>query len=418
MLESLFIEVKKASNELKRSDTATKNKALLKIAELLIENQADILAANQKDIDAGKENGLTDALIDRLLLNEKRINGMVEGVNTIIGLEDPTAKKFDEVDLEYGLKLWKQRVPMGVLAVIYESRPNVTIDITALGLKAGNAVILRGGKETLNTNQALYDLIVKALKYAGLPEGSVQFINNPDRSLVYEILGADGIIDMIIPRGGDNLQKVCRENTNIPVMTGGIGVCHLYVDEEADLERSVEVVANAKLQRPSVCNALDSVLVNGKVAKDFLTQLFARLENEATSYKLDQSLFDLLGIAQNERYQSATEEDYYREWLSLVMNIKPMKDVEEAIAHIQKYSTGHSDGILTDNMETAQYFIRSVDSAAVYINASTRFTDGEQFGLGGEVAISTQRFHARGPVALKELTTYKWVGVGDYLVRK
>jgi glutamate-5-semialdehyde dehydrogenase len=316
-----------------------------------------------------------------------------------------------------GLKLWKQRVPVGVLGVIYESRPNVTVDVAGLAVKTGNAVILRGGSETLNSNRALVASVHRALRGAGLPEDAVLFVDDADRARVTELLALDEYVDMIIPRGGAGLHRFCREHSRIPVITGGVGICHLYVEESADLARSLEVIHNAKTKRPSVCNALDTVLVHRPVAAKFLPMLVHRLEGDGVTFRAHASAIPFLGSPLPASVHKAGPEDFDTEWMALILGVKVVDSLEEAIEHIAAHSQNHSDGILTGNPELAARFIAEVDSAAVYVNASTHFTDGAQFGLGAEVAISTQRLHARGPMGLRELTTYKWVGQGDYLIR-
>ncbi|HET59943.1 MAG TPA: glutamate-5-semialdehyde dehydrogenase, partial [Chloroflexi bacterium] len=318
------------------------------------------------------------------------------------------------------LRVRKQHVPIGVLAVIYESRPNVTVDIFSLALKSGNAVILRGGKEAMHTNHSLVNLINAAIESQGLPKAAVQFIDSEDRDLVLSLLQMHEYIDMLIPRGGAGLHKFCRENSRIPVITGGIGICHLFVDETADQEKAIPVIHNAKTQRPSVCNALDTLLVHADIAEVFIPKVMAALAADGVSFRLCPDAMQIVkGLPALLPYcQPAGENDFDTEWLSLTLGIWVMDNVEEAIAHIQLHSTGHSDGILTETQEHANRFISVVDSAVVYVNASTRFTDGGQLGLGAEVAVSTQRLHARGPMGLEELTTYKWVIQGENHVRE
>jgi len=316
-----------------------------------------------------------------------------------------------------GLEVHKERVPLGVLAVIYESRPNVTIDVASLAIKSGNAVILRGGSETLNTNKILVEGIHSCLKLTGINDQVVQFIDEPDRTLVLQLLKMHHYVDMLIPRGGSGLHTFCRENSSIPVITGGIGICHLYVDERADLQRAIDVIRNAKIQRPTVCNALDTVLVHHSIAATFIPLLIAQMMKDDVSVRIDEDYLKGLGLQTNLKIQAAQENDFDTEWLSLVLGIKVVDGLDEAISHISQHSTGHSDGILTNNDSHARRFVSEVDSAVVYVNASTRFTDGSQLGLGAEVAISTQRLQARGPMALRELTTYKWVVEGDYHIR-
>jgi len=328
---------------------------------------------------------------------------------------------FDDKVLSNGLQIRKQRVPLGVIGVVYESRPNVTIDVAGLALKSGNAVILRGSSETLRTNRTLVNMIRTVLAENQLPADAVQFIDDPDRARVMDLLQLHEYVDILIPRGGAALHQFCRDHSRIPVITGGMGICHLFVDESANLAAALEVIYNAKTQRPTVCNALDTVLVHRAVAPDFLPRLVARLAPAGVTFRADTAAIQYLQSRPAEilstAVQPAGEQDFDTEWLSLVLGIKIVNNLDEAIVHIEAHSTAHSDGILTQNDANARRFVAEVDSAAVYVNASTRFTDGGQFGLGAEVAISTQRLHARGPMALRELTTYKWVVIGDYHVR-
>jgi glutamate-5-semialdehyde dehydrogenase len=340
-------------------------------------------------------------------------------------MHDPVGEVFDQTVLPNGLQVHKQRVPIGVLGVIYEARPNVTIDIAGLAIKTGNAVILRGGSETINSNRVLVSIIKEALAQSGLNPEAIQFIDDTSRDRVAEMLKMHEYIDMLIPRGGAALHKYCRENSTIPVITGGIGICHLFVDRSADISQSVRVIQNAKVQRPSVCNSLDTALIHEDVAAEMIPLVIKRLAEDGVSFKLDEPAMKHF-IGEGDGYESARiqaevqpagPEDFDTEWLSLVLGVKVVADLDEAIEHISLHSTGHSDGILTQDKKNAGRFIAEVDSAAVYVNASTRFTDGAQLGLGAEVAISTQRLHARGPMGLRELTTYKWVIEGDYQTR-
>ena len=417
MLELMGKKVRAASRQMAGLSTEHKNRTLLKLAELLWEKRAVIAAANRQDVDEGAKAGLTQALIDRLTLNETRLAGVIADLKGVVELDDPVGQIFDAKEMPNGLKIHKQRVPLGVIAVIYEARPNVTIDVAGLALKSGNAVILRGGSETLRTNRALVGVVRQALEESGSPIEAVQFIDSPDRALVTEMLKMDKEIDMLIPRGGAGLHKFCRQNSQIPVMTGGIGICHLYVDESADLDAALPVIQNAKVQRPTVCNALDTILVNRAVASDLIPRVNALLTKNGVSFRLDPSVYKVTGDQVLQNSEEAGPDDFDTEWLSLVLGIKVVDDLDEAIEHITAHSTGHSDGILTRNNENANRFISEVDSAAVYVNSSTRYTDGAQLGLGAEVAISTQRLHARGPMALQELTIYKYVIIGDYHVR-
>jgi glutamate-5-semialdehyde dehydrogenase len=347
---------------------------------------------------------------------------MAADLRKVASLPDPVGETFDEAVLANGLQVRKQRVPIGVLGIIYEARPNVTIDVAGLAVKTGNAAILRGGSETTRSNKALASLIHQALVGSGLPKDVIQLVEDPDRARVMELLQLHEYVDMLIPRGGAGLHAFCRENSRIPVITGGIGICHLFVDESADLEAALDVIYNAKIQRPTVCNALDTALVHRAVAPVFLPMVIEHLAGAGVTFRADGTA---LPFVSGNRLRSdlhacvspAGEADFDTEWLSLVLGLKVVDGLDEAVEHIAEHSTGHSDGILTRNQEQAQRFVAAVDSAAVYVNASTRFTDGGQLGLGAEVAISTQRLHARGPMGLKELTTYKWVIQGDYHVR-
>lgn len=413
-LKSIGREARNAFEEVSRFGSAARKGAVTSIADELGSGMDDVLAANQKDIEAAQEAGLTPALVDRLTLNPARLEGIIADLQTLADLPDPIGERFDERVLPNGLRLWRQRVPLGVLGVIYESRPNVTIDVAGLAIKTGNTAILRGGKETIQSNLALVDVVKRALARQGLPETSIQLIDDPDRGIVEQMLRLNEYIDVIIPRGGNALHKFCRENATIPVITGGIGVCHLFVDADADLEKALPLIHNAKTQRPTVCNALDTLLVHESIAAEFLPQVVRYLEPAGVAFKADAQAASLLDEGS---VSPAGPEDFDTEWLSLVLGLKVVSGLDDAIEHIRRHSTHHSDGILTGSAEQAERFIREVDSAAVYVNASTRFTDGAQFGLGAEVAVSTQRLHARGPMGLPELTTYKWVGVGDYHYR-
>ncbi|MCG9557529.1 MULTISPECIES: glutamate-5-semialdehyde dehydrogenase [Vibrio] len=413
-LTNMGIAAKDAAFHLATASTAQKNKALAIIADELEANAATILEANAKDIELGREAGLTDALLDRLLLNEERLTGIANDVRNVISLNDPVGSEIDSKVLENGMSLSRRRVPLGVVGVIYEARPNVTIDIAALCLKTGNASILRGGKETFFSNMELVKVIQSALEKAELPAASVQYIEKPDRELVSQLLKLDDYVDMIIPRGGASLHKMCKENSTIPVIIGGFGISHIFVDESADLKKSVDVVENSKVQRPSACNSLDTLLVHEAVAEAFLAKLAQRLAGKVTLV-VDASAKSMLASFNDQR--DAIEGDFDTEWLSYTLGVKVVADVADAIDHMRVHNASHSDAIMTNSLESSERFINSVGSAAVYVNASTRFTDGAQFGLGAEVAVSTQKLHARGPMGLEELTSYKWVGKANYLVR-
>ncbi|MEC6796016.1 glutamate-5-semialdehyde dehydrogenase [Photobacterium sp. S4TG1] len=405
-----------AAFELATTATSIKNTALAIIADELEAHQAAILTANKQDIDAAVASGMSDALIDRLLLNDERICAIANDVRNVINLNDPVGAELDSRVLENGMRLSRRRVPLGVVGVIYEARPNVTIDIAALCLKTGNASILRGGRETFYSNMALVKVIQSALAKAGLPAASVQYIEQPDREYVSQLLKLDQYVDMIIPRGGAGLHKMCKENSTIPVIIGGFGISHMYVDDSADLSRSLDVVENAKVQRPSACNSLDTLLVNEQIAATFLPRLVERMNKAQVTLVADDAAFNLLE-GKASLLRKAEAGDFDTEWLSYTLGVKVVADVDEAIAHMRKHNASHSDSILTNNIQAAERFVNAAGSAAVYVNASTRFTDGAQFGLGAEVAVSTQKLHARGPMGLEELTSYKWVGIADYLSR-
>jgi glutamate-5-semialdehyde dehydrogenase len=424
-------KARKASHQLANATTAAKNEALRTLALLLEQAHPEIQAANNADVDAARASGMSEALLDRLTLNEKRLDGLSRDLRSLAEFPDPVGEHFDETVLPNGLKLRRQRVSLGVICVIYESRPNVTIDVAGLAIKTGNAAILRGGKETILSNRVLVELAKKALAQTSLPAEGVQFIDSPDRSLVLELLKLQDYVDIIIPRGGESLHRFCRENSQIPVITGGIGICHIFVDESADIERTLPVIHNAKTQRPSVCNALDTVLVHRRIAASVLPRIVECLSPAGVTFRAHESAIPFLARPEGPKKSAAREtpllpdsvqiaarEDFDTEWMSLVLGLKVVEGIDEAIAHTNAHSKGHSDSILTENRNNASRWMNEVDSAAVYVNASTRFTDGGQFGLGAEVAISTQRLHARGPMGLRELTTYKWVAEGDYHIRE
>ncbi|MEF2482326.1 glutamate-5-semialdehyde dehydrogenase [Vibrio mimicus] len=405
---------KAASFQLATASTAQKNQALAIMADQLEAQSASILAANAKDIALGREAGLSDAMLDRLLLNESRLQAIANDVRNVIKLNDPVGSEIDSRVLENGMSLARRRVPLGVVGVIYEARPNVTIDIAALCLKTGNAAILRGGKETFFSNMELVKVIQSALDKAGLPAASVQYIEKPDRELVTQLLKMDDYVDMIIPRGGAGLHKMCKENSTVPVIIGGFGISHIFVDESADLDKSVAVIENAKVQRPSACNALDTLLVHQAIAKPLLEKLVAKM-NGKVAFVAEPKARALMSSATDLR--DAQDGDFDTEWLSYTLGVKVVQDVQEAIDHMREHNASHSDAIMTNDLYNAELFVNTAGSAAVYVNASTRFTDGAQFGLGAEVAVSTQKLHARGPMGLEELTSYKWVGKANYLSR-
>ena len=401
-------QAKQASVALALFGQTAKNQALLTIADSLESRAAEILQANKKDIEFAKSQGISAAIIDRLLLSESRLKAIADDVRNVASLPDPVGQVIDGGVLASGLKIERQRVPLGVILTIYEARPNVTIDVASLCLKTGNAVILRGGKETKFTNAVLVEVVQNALEKAGLPKLAVQAITDPDRALLLELLKLDRYIDMVIPRGGAGLHQFCKENSTVPVIVGGIGVCHLFVEKTADQEKALDVIVNAKTQRPSTCNTLETLLVDRAIAAEFLPKLAAKMKEVGVTLHCD-ALQKADGIEPLDKLR--------QEWLSLDLSVVLVDGLDAAVAHIREYGSQHSESILTSDYKLARQFVTQVDAAAVYINASTRFTDGAQFGLGAEVAVSTQKLHARGPMGLEALTTYKWVCEGDYLVR-
>lgn len=417
MINQIGKLAKQASYQLAQCPTKIKNQALISIADLLEQSSQSILEANQKDIAIAKNQGLSEAMLDRLLLTPERLSSIAKDVRKVVSLTDPIGQIIDGSVLENGLKLQRHRVPLGVIGVIYEARPNVTIDIAALCLKTGNAAILRGGKETINTNAAIISIIQQALNQAGLPETAIQSIDNPDRKYITELLKLDKYVDMIIPRGGEALHKLCREHSTIPVITGGIGVCHIFVDESADFDAAFSIILNAKTQRPSTCNSVETLLVHTEIANTFLPKLSQIMADNNVILHADPDAYKILnsGVA---NLFPVEDDELRQEWLSKDLNIVIVDSLELAVEHIREYGSGHSEAILTRSLLNAEQFIKLVDAAAVYVNASTRFTDGAQFGLGAEVAVSTQKLHARGPMGLEALTTYKWIGYGEDLIRQ
>jgi glutamate-5-semialdehyde dehydrogenase len=407
---------KVASRRLAYTPTDIKNKALKNIAEDILLRQDEILAANRRDFEAARAGGMGTAMLDRLMLNESRLQGIAADTRVVAALADPVGDIFEMRTMPNGLQIGKKRVSIGVIGAIYESRPNVTVDIASLCLKSGNAVILRGGKETINSNTAIVKVIQGACKRAGMPAGCVQFIDNPDHALVGVMLKMNDVIDMIIPRGS-GLIKFVAENATMPVITGGIGVCHTYVDKSADIKMAVDIVYNAKVQRPTVCNALDSVLVHTDIAERFLPEMAKELNKAKVELHCDERSQAILLHEKDIKLVPAVDGDWGKEFLALIAAIKVVDSFDDALEHIEKYGSGHSEAIITNDYDAGMRFLNEVDAACVYINASTRFTDGGQFGLGAEVGISTQKMHARGPMGLKELTTYKWIIFGSGQVR-
>ena len=410
---------KSASRILATLTTGKKNEALLAIADEIEAQAATVLAANALDITDAKAKGLSDYLVDRLLLNESRVANLAADTRKVVSLADPVGSEIESRMLPNGMRLTRRRIPIGVLGIIYEARPNVTIDIATLALKTGNATILRGGKETLRSNLALVSVIQTALEKVGLPKTAVQYIDNPDRAFITQLLKLDKYIDMIIPRGGAGLHRLAIEESTIPVITGGMGICHIYVDESADLETAVDIIENSKVQRPSVCNALDTLLVHPVVAPTLLPMLAERLALSNVELRATGEAYNILTTDDEHDCTviPAGVNDFDQEWLGLILGVHLVADLEEAIAFIQAHTTEHTESILTNNWQHATRFVDALSSSAVFVNASTRFNDGGQFGLGAEVAISTQKLHARGPMGLEELTTYKWIGYGNGHIR-
>ncbi|HEY49015.1 MAG TPA: glutamate-5-semialdehyde dehydrogenase [Dehalococcoidia bacterium] len=406
-----------ASKKLAYLSTDVKNRALYSIADELIANEKAILKANRLDYAKGEKAGMSESMLDRLLLTSERLQSISSDIISVATLPDPVGETFDMRTLPNGLQVGKRRVPLGVICAIYESRPNVTADISVLCLKSGNAVVLRGGKEATHSNLALAKVIQRAAYQSGIPEGAVQFIESTDRALVGQILRMREAVDMVIPRGGAELISYVAENATMPVVSGGIGVCHTYIDRDADLDKAVNIAYNAKVQRPTVCNALDTLLIHADIAQSYLPMIAAELGRANVEMRCDERAMKILKPLPSLKLASVAEHDWGKEFLALIAAIKIVDSIDEALEHIERYGSGHSEAIVTENYTAGMRFLREVDASCVYVNASTRFTDGGQFGLGAEVGISTQKFHARGPMGLKELTSYKWIVLGDGQVR-
>ena len=410
-------QAKAASKKLAFTPTKIKNNALAAISQALLDREDMILHDNQKDYKEAEASGMSEAMLDRLMLNSGRLKGISDDVKTVAALPDPVGEVIEERTLPNGLLLSKRRVPLGVIGAIYESRPNVTVDISVLCLKAGNTVILRGGKEAYRSNLALAGTVQEAAYKAGIPAGSVQFIESTDRSLVDYMLKLKDSIDLMIPRGGAALIKSVKDNAAMAVVAGGIGVCHAYVDKTADIAKAVAITYNAKVQRPTVCNALDCVLVHKDIAAAFLPLMAKEWDKAGVEMHCDQRSLEILKSIHGLNVHPAVEEDWGKEFLALVGAIKVVGSLDEALEHIERYGSGHSEAIISEDKASIDRFLNEVDAACVYANASTRFTDGGQFGMGAEIGISTQKFHARGPMALREITSYKWCIRGNGQVR-
>ena len=417
-MEDLGIAAKLASRKLAASSGVNRNLAIEEIAKALIDSETEIISENSKDIVKGKEKGLSEAMLDRLTITTESLRSMSSDALKVANLDDPVGEMIEMKTMPNGLQVGRKRVPLGVIGVIYESRPNVTVDISILCLKSGNSVILRGGSEAFYSNQVLAKVIRNVISKLDLPKDSVQIVQSADRSLVSEMLKLDQYIDLMVPRGGQDLVNMVGNESTMPSITGGIGVCHTYVDEQACLDMAVKIVRNAKVQRPSVCNALDTVLVHSSLAPDYLPRMAEILAVDGVELRCDTKALSLLGPREDIKLVPANEEDWDTEHLSLVAGVKIVDSVDEAINHIENHGTGHSEAIITNNYSTADRFVREVDASAVMVNASTRFNDGGQLGLGAEVAISTNKMHARGPMGLKEITSYKWVVLGNGHIRK
>lgn len=404
---------KQAAAKLAVTSTAVKNAALLAMAAALEAQQAEILAANERDMTAAAAKGMKSSMLDRLKLTVERISGMADGLRQVAGLADPVGNVIDGKTLPNGLHITKIRVPLGVIGIIYEARPNVTADAAGLCLKSGNAVILKGGSEAMESNKTVAAILAQAAEGAGIPAGSIQFIDTSDRQAVQDLIHMNGLVDVVIPRGGVGLIQAVVRNASVPVIETGAGVCHTYVDKDADVEMAMKIAFNAKVQRPSVCNAMETLLVHKDIADKFLPMMLMMYNSSAVEIRGDEAVQEYSG-----QVHPATEEDWSTEYGDLRLSVKIVDSIEEAMAHIAKYGTGHSECIVTNNYQAAQLFQYTVDAAAVYVNASTRFTDGNEFGFGAEIGISTQKLHARGPMALPELTSTKYLINGNGQVRK
>lgn len=404
---------KQAAAKLAVTSTAVKNAALLAMAAALEAQQSEILAANERDMTAAAAKGMKSSMLDRLKLNAERISGMADGLRQVAGLVDPVGNVIDGKTLPNGLHITKIRVPLGVIGIIYEARPNVTADAAGLCLKSGNAVILKGGSEAMESNKTVAAILAQAAEGAGIPAGSIQFIDTSDRQAVQDLIHMNGLVDVVIPRGGAGLIQAVVRNASVPVIETGAGVCHTYVDKDADVEMAMKIAFNAKVQRPSVCNAMETLLVHKDIADKFLPMMLMMYNSSAVEIRGDETVQEYSG-----QVHPATEEDWSTEYGDLRLSVKIVDSIEEAMAHIAKYGTGHSECIVTNNYQAAQLFQYTVDAAAVYVNASTRFTDGNEFGFGAEIGISTQKLHARGPMALPELTSTKYLINGNGQVRK
>lgn len=412
MLERLGINAKEAEKTLMVASSEKKNHALKKIAEGLIENTDKIIEANKVDLENGEKNGMAKSMLDRLKLDKERIEGMAKGVLDVATLPEPVGRILSATERPNGLRIEKVSTPIGVIAVIFEARPNVTSDAAALCLKSGNTVILRGGKEAINSNKTIAKVMRQAVKEAGMPEDVIQLVEDTSRESANELMKMNEYVDVLIPRGGAGLIQAVVKNATVPVIETGVGNCHIYIDKNADLKKAVDIVFNAKTSRPSVCNAAESLLIHKDIAKEALVAIKNKLDEKDVTLVGDSKAREIIPDM-----EKATDADWATEYLDYKMSVKIVDSVEEAIDHIYKYSTGHSECIVTENAGTAEKFMNQVDSAAVYLNASTRFTDGGEFGFGAEIGISTQKLHARGPIGLPELQSFKYKIYGDGQIR-
>jgi len=411
-LEEIGKKVKETTKQLNNISSKKKNELLRKVAQVIVQSQDEVIKANQKDIKNAKENGMKESLIDRLKVDEQRILDMTKGLEKIADLEDPIGETLEGKTLGNGLEILKKRVPLGVIAIIYESRPNVTLDAFGLCFKTGNAVILRGGSDAIHTNIAIVRIIKQTLNEVQLPENCVYLLEDTTRETTIKLMKLNPYIDVLIPRGGAGLIKTVVENSTIPVIETGTGNCHIYVDETADFSMALSIIENAKTQRTGVCNACESLVVHKKVAENFIPLLVKRLEEKQVEIRGDEQACKISKVI-----IPAAEEDWGTEYLDLILSLKIVNNIEEAIEHINQYSTKHSESIITKDYEVARKFLNEIDSSCVYVNSSTRFTDGGEFGFGAEIGISTQKLHARGPMGLKELTTTKYIILGNGQIR-
>ena len=418
--EELGKKAKSSQTLLRKLTTEVKNKTLLRASELILERKEELIEANKKDLEFASKKGYSKALLDRLALNEKRINGMVQVLKDVASLPDPVGQIISMWTRPNGLKVGRMRVPLGTILIIYEARPNVTIEAASLCMKSSNAVILKGGSETINSNRVLVDILKQACRETGFPEEAIQFVNTTEREIVNELLEMDSYIDVVIPRGGESLIRAVAEKSKMPVIKHYKGVCNLYIDDEADFDKALNIAYNSKVERPSVCNAIENLIVHKDIAEEFLPKIAYYYGKAGVEMRCDEISYNILKnsrLAENTKIVPATEEDFYEEFLDLIIAVKVVNSLDEAIDFIHKYGSLHSEAIITENYTKGMRFINEVDSAAVYINASTRFTDGNEFGLGAEMGISTDKIHARGPMGLEELTIPKFIVFGDGQIR-